>query len=293
MGFGDTLPRAAFGGVEFPYTRFSVRGSARLVTHVYLRRPGGEIEKLARNLYEISFECPFHEVFKKYPGLWPTRLATLRGMWEQLLTKPLVIPTVGTIDAVAATWDQEFMARIKSGENVRVSYLEDASKDFLVDSLVIAAPSTLAGLMKQLDTGAFDSGLSLGIFDTLRNAINSVTAIADTAELYASGLDAKIQSVLDAVDRLDRRVTALQTPGNWPLMDTLHEIGGTAVGLKNDLLGQSVPIDTFTTPVTMSVSQISQRIYGVTSRASQIMKLNSFNNPLAVKANTQVRHYIA
>jgi hypothetical protein len=42
MGFGDTLPRAAFGGVEFPYTRFSVRGSARLVAHAFLLRPGVE-----------------------------------------------------------------------------------------------------------------------------------------------------------------------------------------------------------------------------------------------------------
>ena len=77
MAFGDTLPRMSFGGIEFPYRRYSLRGSQRLVTHEYLRRPGGEVEKLKRRLYEISVECPFHEVFRTYPGLWPTKLAAL------------------------------------------------------------------------------------------------------------------------------------------------------------------------------------------------------------------------
>jgi prophage DNA circulation protein len=292
MAFGDTLPRMSFGGIEFPYRRYSLRGSQRLVTHEYLRRPGGEVEKLKRRLYEISVECPFHEVFRTYPGLWPTKLAALRALWEAGETMDLVIPTVGTIPAVASTWDQEFMARIRSGEEVRVSFLEDRSEDFLLPGLLITVPATLTALSSQLDGLSAAAGLDVGIFDKVKNAINGVTAILDTGELYASGLEAKIAGVLDAVTGLDRSLSALQQPANWPLANLLHEIGGTAIKLQEDIGGASVPVDVFVVPFVMSIGQVSQRLYGNTSRGGELLRMNDFDNPMALPGGTRVNHYI-
>jgi hypothetical protein len=57
----DQLQAASFAGYIFPWSRIRVSCSLRDHVHIYPHAPGGQPEKLGRNLYEFHFTCPFHQ----------------------------------------------------------------------------------------------------------------------------------------------------------------------------------------------------------------------------------------
>lgn len=130
------LPGASFAGFRFPIRELHVRGSLRHHLHEYPHSPGAALEGLGRRLYEFRMTAPFHETFRSYPKLYPETLASLRTIFDGGLAWDLVVPWIGTIQARCIEWTQHLVAKVQSGEDVELVFLEDRDEAFLIDKLV-------------------------------------------------------------------------------------------------------------------------------------------------------------
>lgn len=306
------LQKAGFSGIQYPVRRMSVRGSLRYHVHEYPHAAGGAFENLERKLYEVRMTCPFMQRFPGYPDLWPGRLSQLRRIFETGAAGALVIPTIGTIQARCVSWPEEMDAKIQSGVMVDLEFLEDQSQLSLVDSLIEAATSNVQTLAEQygnqlkkyrddnpnslsaasvLAAANPTSGFRPDVLDLVSSVANEVFSLKDQVEFQGQLLEAKVRR-LDAIIReADATVVALQHPDNYPLLGAIRDLWQSNKQLANDIQGQRSALQIFAVPVTMSVGDISVRLYGDNSHAVELMQINPFDDVLAIPAGTMVKYY--
>ncbi len=293
----DSAQRGGFNGVQFPVKQISIKGRYRHAEHEYLRVPGAVIEKLERAIYNIEITAAFDTNIKGYGRLWPDGVQALRNMYETGVTGPLVIPTIGTIPAFQPEWDQNIdLARVRSGETVRLSFKEDQTQRFLEiaklktqQQSMTTSLSNLAAVRAQLALPANDAGL----FDQIQGAANSILAIKDQADLYGGLLAAKIATFTALMDEADRQLESLKDPANYQALDAFLELWNASVIMATNLAESPRGPRTYTTPKQMSVSDIAAAVYGgSTERAPEILLNNDFDDPFAVPAGTKVIYFV-
>lgn len=284
------LPRASFAGVEFPVKAYRVRGGLRHHVHEYPHVPGGDLEKLGRKLYEIEFDCSFQATFPAWPAIWPGRLALLRSLFEAETTGTLVIPSIGPIQACALDWDQEFVSRVLTGEDAKFKFIEDQESAFAFQKLVKVEVGSLGSLgdKVRLEVERFDIPRTL--FEQLFDIINAVLAIQDQADLYDDLLARKIGLIASLCRDIDRRIDNFQDPDHYPVLDALKDLWFAAQELAGAADEQASTFALFTVPQDMTIGQVSAAIYGDTTHATELLKLNPIQDALKVPAGTRVRY---
>jgi len=230
----------------------------------------------------------------RYPGLYPNTLNFLRKQFEAGTTGDLVIPTLGTISAYAPSWTQEMDAKIRNGEKADFTFREDMAQDFLVTDLTNPAPlstsmtSALAAAMAEqtLDPNAQT------LLDSILAAGEAVIAVFDQAAMFGNLIEAKLLSLEQLMQQADR-LDITQSAEGASIAAALHDLWAAERQMLNDLNNQQGGgLSTFLTPMTMSVQQISARLYnGDSSHGVDIMQLNSMQDPFAVPANSIIRYY--
>lgn len=287
------LKRASWNGIEYPVRRMSVRGSLNHHVHVYPHTPGGAFENLERKLYEIHMNCPFMQRFAAYPDLWPTRLATLRNQFETGAVGVLNIPTIGSIKARCVAWPEEMDAKIQSGVMVDLEFIEDQSNLALTDNIVEASGTNMQDAATALASEVENEPWHKpgDIFDSIHGIANQIFAIRDQVDLETNLLEAKILGLDAILQEADRTVVDLQKPDNYPVLNALRDLWATSQRLLSDLQSKHASLQIFTVPMTMSVSDVSSRIYGDNSHAVELMQLNSLDDAFAIPTGTQMKYY--
>lgn len=296
----DTLQRASFADLPFPVREIEVIGGLRDHVHEYPHSPGGAPEKLGRKLYEFHFVAPFLNTFKAYPDLWPDTLAALRLVFESGQTDDLVVPTIGTIKAYCISWrERTDLPSNRSGVIVDLTFREDQADLFLIESLITVYAANLGGTSAALLAAmqadlAFQAALSpsqVGLFQSIQNVANSITAVADQANAYANIVQAKAQAVTSLCAVADATVLPLNNPAHFRVLEAMMGVWAQAGRLERDALRLARPLIPYTTPVAMSVSQIATAIYGDTGQAAKLLQINSWENPFRVPAGTSIKAY--
>jgi hypothetical protein len=288
----DILPKASFAGLAFPYTKIGIVGGLDYHLHKYLHRPGGEIESLGRKPYEFTFHSEFHTTMRAWTNAYPALLSKLISTFESEATAPLVVPNIGTVQAKAIKWPRNLSARIRSGESVELVFLEDSQNQLVVSSIasfsMAAVPiqaAVLAGVV-----GA--QGLDPSLLDDILNAVANLTAVLDEAELMGAILAQRADVLMNACAALES-LALFNDPMNWPVLDALRDVWASANAVSLDALAQSLPLDAFFVPRTMTVSEVSIAVYGDTTHALELLQLNALNDALAIPPGTIVKHYAA
>lgn len=292
MTIFDTVQRASFNGIEFPVKTIAIKGRYRHAEHEYLRVPGAVIEKLERSIYDIEMTAPFDVNIKGFGQLWPKGVQELRKLYESGATSALVIPTIGTLPAFQPTWEQNIdIARVRSGETLKLSFKEDQTARFLKLAVVKTqqqsmgtAQTNLASIRAQLREPANDTG----ILDKIQNTANSILAIKDQADLYGGLLAAKIGMFTALMNEADQQLESLKDPANYLMLDAFIELWNSAVIMGANLAESPRGPRVYVTPKQMSVSDVATAVYGDSERASEIMINNAFDNPFAIPAGEQV-----
>ncbi len=290
-GVFASLPNAGFLGLEFPVESMRIKGGLRDHVHEYPHSPGGAPEKLGRKLYEIEVVSNFQTTFRAWPGLWPDRLADLRKAFEEEKTGPLVLPTIGTIQAYCFEWDQEMAARILSGEKATFKFREDQTSAFLVENFLFRPVQSMEAVGARFAAEAAKQDPKIGVFDQITNAVNSGLAIVDTADAYFGLIEAKVLAVVQLCREADQRVELFQNPINHAMLEALKELWASATTLHENILQKSGPLTSYTVPVTMAVTQISTILYGSTDRTMEILQLNPIENAFEVPGGMRLRVY--
>jgi prophage DNA circulation protein len=292
----ETFQKASFGGIAFPVLRVSVKGGIRHYEHEFPHSPGAEVEKMGRRLYSISMTAFFHDVpdsrlAEEYPDLYPDRLNSLRAMFEQEKTAPLVIPNLGTIQAVALEWNNTFdFGGALSGEAAEFSFIEDQDRDFVFENMELGRG--------QLERKNFQLQGLLGttfpqppsIFQAINDAVTAVLAVQGLADAFSKTLEAKLLQVASLCEQADR-IATLQVPENFAILEALKEVWRASTDLLEDLLGRQSPIVLWTVPALMTAAQISTAIFGSSEKGIDILQMNQIEDAYAIPAGTTIRYY--
>ncbi len=286
----DKLKPMSFAGINFPYKEYSVKGAYRKHIHEYPHVAGGAPEKLGRSLYEVtdSVDCRAGLASKKYDQLI-TDLGVLRTLWENGDTAELHIPHIGTVKMFADDWTERVKGTDRSNVAGEIKFVEDQESAFLVLETIQIKTSdfndaayTLQGMPKSEQS----------LWSKINNAITSVLAVKDQAELYGSLFVAKIDGLASLLELADKTLDELNDPSNIELLNALHRLWDAALSIKNDIQGQDDYLREFTVPLPMTVGQAAGAIYGDSSRGGELMQLNVLSDPLNLPAGTVLRYYV-
>lgn len=287
------LQRASFLGIDFAVSRMSVKGSQRHHVHEFRHQAGGQPEKLGRKLYQFEFDAVFSSVTPLYPNAWPGDLFALRTIFEGGLTGDLVVPTIGTIQAFCTDWPTEAdFARRRDGETAKLSFLEDSENANLTEDFLNVGLSDLS--TKKMDALVEVKGPKwVDAFASVTQLANEVQTMKDQVDLAGEQIADKCKQVEVGCQRLDESFTELNDPANHQIAAALHDLGVAAINLGADILRKGNPITTFILPAQMAISDVSTALYGDTSKAMELLRMNMIEDALAIPNGTTLRVYAA
>jgi hypothetical protein len=290
--------QSAFAGIIFPWKKYSVKCGIRDHVHEYPHTPGGKPEKMGRKLYEVEFSglAMDSAIDPKWRDLWPGKLRELRAIFEQELTKPLVIPTIGTIQAYCVDWGQDADAALRNGETFTWRFREDDPELWKLEKLITVGPSSIQAQAEAIKVTAEKHGFLEDIaefFAVLEGAVNDVLAVRDTAMMYSSLVESKIHYLTYLCEEADRTLDVFKDPESWPILEALKQLWASSKELAENFTEDAGTLRTYTLPTEMNVSQVSMAVYsGDGTRGTDILSLNPIENAFEIPAGTQIRYMV-
>jgi hypothetical protein len=284
----DTLDRVSFGGIQIPTLTYTFRASARTRTHSYRKVRGGRNEKQGRGLYESRVSAAFHQ---SSPGkgapAWPDNLFALRDMFDRDVSETLVLPTIGNVKATIIEFESTFTAKVRSGEDASIVFLEDEDNSF-ERVLPVDDFRDIAGKLTKLEQAAAELPERPSVFDQLNNAVNQILAYRDQFQLYGSLIASKIQNLVLLLEEIDRTLTLLNDPSNWAVNDALQDLWLAAQNLIDSPGSETVSTRTYVVTRRSTIAEVATAIYDDASRARDLLGLNFFEDALSIPPSTQV-----
>jgi hypothetical protein len=284
----DNLDRTTFGGVLIPTISYSFRASARTRTHTYRKVPGGRNEKQGRGLYESRVTAAFHQ---SRPGNgaapWPDNLHSIREMFERDESAILVLPTIGNIKATIIEFESTYTAKVRSGEDASMVFLEDEDNSFQ-DIIPLDDFRDVGTKLAKLEQAAARLPQRPNVFDQLNSLVNQVLAYRDQFQLYGSLVASKIQNLVILLEEIDRTLGILQDPANWEVTNALQDLWLAALNLIDSPGIDTTSTRTYIVTRRSTVGEVASAIYGDAGRARDILGLNFFEDALSIPAGTKV-----
>lgn len=292
----ENARKASFGDIEFPYTDYEIRGSLRHHVHQYIKRPGAEVESLGRNAYEFTFKVPFRDVFEGYVDLYPSRLSALVSLCESQKAYALWVPTMGrSFMAKAVAWVRSVSAAMRSGEDVAFEFIEDSTEEYTTLNLIGAKSAALAPKAKVLTNqiAVLEDATALDRLDQVLLELDKWQSAIDLAQAQVEYQTARIDGLVQRCEAL-ANVPIMQRPVAAPALTTLLDFWATAIREQQAERAAFAPVLTYRTdrPV-MTVIDVAVVLYGGPARASEVLRLNSFDDALRIPRGTPVRYLAA
>jgi hypothetical protein len=292
----STFEKASFGGIEFPYMTLAIKRSLRHHVHEFLHRPGGEVESLGRRAYEFHFTCHFGTTDPNWPDLYPSRLAALVTLFETEETQDLYLPNLGgKVPAKLTECPSTLNASVRSGEAVEFTFVEDSKEKYSVLNLIgIVAGSIPAQFQTvKIEARKLADPEVLDLLDLLEAELSkwlSAKELLQNAVRYqVAQVDAVFQRCTDLM-----RAPAIGLPSSISLFLSASALWANLATMKNADLESSKPLSAYLTERDqMSVIDVSIRLFGTPSKSIQLLSMNAFDNPMAIKPGTTVRYLAA
>lgn len=293
-------PPASFADLTFPYNTCDIEGSLDHHIHKYIHRPGGEVEDLARHLYQIKFVCDFTTTLKRFRDAYPKRLGELVTVFEGGGVHDLVIPNHGTMRALCISWPRNLTWKIRNGEKVTLTFLESSPEQFTFANILGPSAGAMSSQYNSLLTAAAlangDPIAALAGFkaciEKMKAAIDVVLGWKDEADVVSDYVTSNIESVLGACEELDS-FAPLKDPANALLADALMTLWATAMEFSGNQLAQDQIVDSIVTDRIRSITDLAVEFYGDPTRALELLQLNNFAKAGAIPPSTIVKFYSA
>jgi prophage DNA circulation protein len=295
----DGFEKASFEGVPIYYSSRSVKGGIRHAIHEFPHSPGGEVEKMGRKLYTITFTCMMHDIpgsdlEREYPDNY-AQLAVLRQLFEEEKTGALVVPGIGKIRAVATTWTQDFNAQQRSGETLTLEFVEDQDSALLTDRLVELGGATRLeelndNLVAQMAIADFKKAETFSVFQQINDAVTAVQGVFGQADAYSRLVEGKIRGLENLCLYADSELEEMQDPSNHLVLDALKDLWFAARQLADNVVETRQTIRVYTVKRRTTVGQLATIIYGSADRASDLLQLNGFEDAFDIPAGTKVNY---
>lgn len=293
--FDQAVP-ASFDGIEFLITSAELTGSYRLAEHVIPKRDGVELETNGRSLYIFSVSALFVDTSGTYPNLYPRDLTRLVSKFEQGVTGKLTLPGWGSYDCICANWRRSYTTAMTSGETVNLEFKERQDPNTVDDVAVearAAAVDNSAAYLAKVRAEMAETPEDTSLLDDIEAAAQVVKQVRDAGDLNAQIYLAKVQRLIGLCEEAERTLASFKDPMNHPVFEAVMDLWYAAVTIGQDFASRQVVIATYTVPKRMTISDVSQAIYGNTSQVDDLVALNVLPDYLAIPPGTPVKYYPA
>lgn len=298
----DTWKQLSFGGIVFPFTDIQIKGALRHHAHEFIKRPGAEVETLARRSYQITVKSEMIDSiipvasFARYVDLYPSRLSALVSLCEQGDAHDLFIPNMGRpLTCKATDWTRSITAARRSGESVDFSFLEDSTAQYTTLNLIGATSAALVPSVNVLrgEVAALNDPVALDRIDrliaTLSAYLDAKDRITDAIEYQTARIDAVIGRCLELAT-----LPILGNPIAARANTALLRFWSVAIQVRDVTNAVSRPLLGYVTErPDMSIIDISLSLFGDTSNAFEILRDNDFDDAMSIPFGTFIRYRAA
>ena len=291
------------GRIYFPVESSRIEGGIRDHLHKYPHSQGSSPEKLGRESYIFHVTSKFDTSFASvgYPGLYPAGLSNLITAFENQTTGAFRLPQMGAeVNAYARKWTREMTNRVRSGETVEFTMVEDQTTAFVATNLFSNTASIGSSADAMNSNAAVLTYLSTAttkftnIFTALNSAVTQFLAVKDTVGLYDQVVAATAAQISNKCKQLDDMLgwQGGQADIVASVIEQLHAVWAAAQQYQQDQLSQGVVLATWIVPTTMDVTTLSASIYqGDTTHAEDLLSLNAFPDAQVIPAGYAVSYY--
>ena len=306
----DTFPKAYFtpgsgqaGRIIFPVESSRIEGGQRDHLHKYPHSPGASPEKLGRESYLFHVTSKFDTSYASvgYPGLYPDGMSALIAAFENGTTGAFRLPQMNTeVDCYARKWTREMSNRVRSGETVEFTMVEDQTDAFVAANLFVNYADVASAADTLNQSAAVNAYLVnantkfTNLFTALNTAVTSFLALKDTAGLYDQAVTAFAATIVNKCQQLDAMLGVQAGPADQlaAVMEQLHVVWAAAQQYQLDQSAQGVTLSQWRVPTTTDVTTLAASIYnGDTTKSEDLLSLNSFPDPLQIPAGFLVNFY--
>jgi len=296
----DNWKQLSYGGIVFPFTDITIKGSLRHYLHEFIKRPGGEVETLARKAYVISVKCEMIDTvipvngFARYIDLYPSRLSALISLCEQGEPQDLFLPNQGkTLRCKATDWTRSISASRRSGESVSFEFLEDSTEAFTTLNLIGATSASIVPLMAvvQREVEALNDPRTK---DPLAKLIDAVNSYLDAVDRVTGEIDYQTARIDMVVTRC-AALAAVPTLGMATAAKALRSLTrfwATTVRVRDAHASASRPLLNFVTDRPMNIIDVAIAL-GDPTKAIELLRLNDLNDAMNIPRNTELRYLAA
>jgi prophage DNA circulation protein len=291
------------GRIYFPVESSRIEGGIRDHLHKYPHSPGSSPEKLGRESYLFHVTSKFDTSYTTvgYPGLYPTALNNLISAFENQATGAFRLPQMGAeVQCYARKWTREMSNKVRSGETVEFTMVEDQTTSFVAANIVDPAISVASSAAAMNANAAVQSYLSTAttkftnLFTAMNSAVTQFLAVKDTVGLYDQVINATAAQISNQCEQLDDMLgwQGGQADVVYQVMEQLHVVWAAALQYQQDQTSQGVVLQQWTVAATTDIATLSASIYnGDTTRASDLLSLNVFPDPMMIPAGFTVEYY--
>ena len=304
----DILQEGSFGGIKFDFVSAKDDNSNDLDVQKFPNRPGHFIQPRARN--GISFDVLGIFIEDDYPD----SDATDRGMNKLIaklndggVVKEMVHPVFGSIKAACARFvvnhDIEDSADSATIQITFSEHTEDAGGFKAVKN---TTPAKANNVRSKLDTvfvalSAVQAATEIQNNDfvlQVEGVINAANSIADSFEATGSDMTALViaaqsNAVLSKIEDTITQIEDYQTTEAFELGEALLATSRAVTELAQELIEAKPPLSIYVVTADTNLLSFVFDLYGDSSRANEVLALNSFADPTLIPAGTQVQAYAA
>jgi len=317
------LPVLSWRGIEVPITARSISFSQTQAKQKFSYRDNSYIESLGADNIGFSYTIPFRQDIAKgpYVDLFVDVLPRFLEACRRNTAGDLNDPVLGIFRAKCTNFSSTLSPDRRDGVDVEVSFIQAPEID-----AVEALPSSIQGISELDDqAGALDdqvaladftqtavdsltgelqlraeteietllagiqsSSINLGPPDAFQDLFGQIDGFGRQVERFGNKISAKLDQASFKLEKMERTISVLGNPKNWPLQRSSRRLRGNIESVKKTLSNPGKSVLSYTVKFAQGIADIAAKL-GMA--VNDFVKLNpTLARRISVQAGTVVKY---
>lgn len=296
----DILQVGKFDGVVFDFVRATREGGNTLDQQEFPNKPGVFVQGRATKGERFTVMGIFIE--DDYPDTMNALIAALQNGG---VPKEFVDPVFGSIQAACDSWQVTHDAEdAADSATIQITFVQHTDGS----TGPRAVTNTTPARANAVRSGATDVLVALSAFQEatevqnnpyvlqVTGAVNAANGIADTFEADADDLSAldiqkQANAALATIELAVEAGADYDTAEAYDLGAAVLAMSTAVSGMAQDLIEAKPPLQIYVVVADTNLLAFAHDLYGDSSRADELLALNSFPDPSLIPAGFKVQAY--
>lgn len=280
----DTLSEASYEGMTFPLGNAPSEGGNDIVEHVAYRRAGCDAEPTGWRAWKGTLTIPCVNtavMVARYGTLWPDKINDLIALFQEKPRGELNHPTMGVMTVAITDVSRSAETGTRNGEVLTVKWVEhNASLALLIGAT--GTPTTdPTTTISEKAAEADAAGEDLAGYTPLADTIDAQALfLEETPRTYSEVLGAF--HLMDSVVASNLTLPSVTAIGGYETTLALLSLRSALQAYRARFLPNINGVRYYTTPTTMSASEVALVCYGDLGKIGLVYASNTLLDPMMI-----------